>query len=186
MASKRSLLPLVAGVALLAGCGQPAETDPALAGANASGNAASDVVENRADATVAEPIAREEAIALMEARHENYERIGDAMKGITRELRADAPDAAEIREQAALIASLAPEVRTWFPAGTGPDVGKTEARAAIWENPQDFAAKVQAFERQAQAFNAAAQSGDVAAIRTAHGDLGKSCKACHDLYREEH
>ncbi len=38
----------------------------------------------------------------------------------------------------------------------------------------------------AVAFQAATNGSDLAAIRAAHANLGKSCKACHDLYREEH
>ncbi len=69
--------------------------------------------------------------------------------------------------------------------GTGPDVGKTDARAEIWQKPEDFAAKADSFNKAGMAFQAAARGTDVAAMKAAHGDLGKSCKACHDLYREE-
>ena len=81
--------------------------------------------------------------------------------------------------------TLAPKVSGWFPPGTGPDVGKTHAKPAIWQKPEDFAAKADAFAKAAASFNTAAQGNDVAAIKAAHGELGKSCKACHDLYREE-
>ena len=33
--------------------------------------------------------------------------------------------------------------------------------------------------------NAAAKTGDVAAIRAAFGETGKSCKACHDQFRKD-
>jgi cytochrome c556 len=171
----------------LAGCNPSAEDgSAALADANESGNAAAAAVENAVAQSSSTPLEKEAALALMERRHEDYERIGDAMKVISRELRADTPDLAAVRQNAATIAALSPQVQSWFPAGTGPDVGDTEALAAIWENPQDFAAKARDFDRAAQAFNAAAQSGDVAAIRSAQADLGRTCKACHDLYREEH
>jgi len=107
------------------------------------------------------------------------------MKLVSRELKGDAPNLGSVRSGADTIASLAPQVATWFPAGTGPDVGKTDAKAEIWQKPEDFAAKASDFTRAAQAFQAAARGTDVAAIKAAHGDLGKSCKACHDLYREE-
>jgi cytochrome c556 len=108
------------------------------------------------------------------------------MKVISRQLKGDSPDLAQVRQNAGVIATLAPQVQGWFPAGTGPDVGKTEAKAEIWQKPEDFAAKSRDFTQAAQAFQAAANGNDLAAIRAAHGNLGKSCKACHDLYREEH
>ena len=76
-------------------------------------------------------------------------------------------------------------IPAWFPPGTGPDVGKTEAKAEIWQKPEDFAAKAQGFREAAAAFETAARGSDLAAIRSAHSNLGKSCKACHDSYREE-
>lgn len=178
---------MIAGTAcaLLAGCNPPGGEN-VLAEANATGNAASAAVENavlQADAT---PLQKEQALALMKQRHEDYEKIGDAMKAVSRELKGDSPNLAEVRKGADLIATQAPKIPTWFPAGTGPDVGKTEAKAEIWQKPEDFRAKAAAFSKAASAFQAAARGNDVAAIKAAHGDLGKSCKACHDLYREEH
>ena len=181
----RKTIALMAGI-LLVGCDSSSEGGEALAEANASGNAASAALENKVQQSDAAPLQKEQALALMKERHENYEKIGDAMKGITRELKGDNPDLGRVRAGAATIAELAPQVPGWFPAGTGPDVGKTEARAEIWQKPEDFAAKARGFREAALSFNTEAQGTDLAAIRAAHADLGKSCKACHDLYREEH
>ena len=93
-------------------------------------------------------------------------------------------DLGKIRSGAGTFARLAPQVKGWYPPGTGPDVGKTRAKAAIWQKPADFRAKALAFESAATKFNAAAKAGDLAAIRAAQGDLGKTCKACHDPSRE--
>jgi cytochrome c556 len=178
---------MIAGIAvmLLAACGSGSDGEEALAEANSSGNAAGAALENKVEQSNATPLEKEQALALMKERHENYEKIGDAMKAISRELKAEAPDLAAVRTGAATIAQLAPQVPSWFPAGTGPDVGKTEARADIWQKPEDFAAKAQDFQKAAAAFDTAAKGSDVAAIRAAHADLGKSCKGCHDLYREK-
>ncbi len=182
---RKSLVVAIAAVSLGA-CNQGADGNNALAEANATGNQASAAIENAVQNSNATPLQKEQALALMKERHENYERIGDAMKVISRELKGDSPDLAAVRTNADAIATLAPQVKDWFPAGTGPDVGKTEAKAAIWENQQDFSAKARYFEQAAMRFQAAARGNDVAAIRSAQGDLGKSCKGCHDLYREEH
>ena len=176
---------VAAAVMLLAACGSSGEGDDPLAEANASGAAAGAAVEGAVQQSGGTPLQKEQALALMGQRHVNYEKIGDAMKLISRELKAENPDLGRVRPGAATIAELAPQVPTWFPAGTGPDVGKTEARAEIWQKPEDFAAKAQAFREAAVAFSGAAQGSDLAAIRNAHANLGKSCKACHDLYREE-
>ena len=87
------------------------------------------------------PRARQQAkkrSSCMHDRHENMEKIGKATKAISRELKGASPDLATVRKTAAIIAGFAPKSRRWFPAGTGPDVGKTEAKAEIWQKPQDF------------------------------------------------
>jgi cytochrome c556 len=184
------LIRLIAGAALtmLAACGGSDATgggNDSLAEANASGNAASAAVENSFQQSAATPLQKEQALALMEERHKGYEKIGGAMRTVSKQLKGEQPDVAQVRTGAAAIAELAPKVTGWFPAGTGPDVGKTEARAEIWTKPEDFAAKAQGFQRAAMSFNTAAQGSDLEAMRSAHANLGKSCKECHDLYREE-
>jgi cytochrome c556 len=176
---------LVAGIAsmLLSACNSSPEG--AVKQAEATGNAAGAAATKAGQPSAAAPLAKDEALALMKRRHENFEEIGDAMKLISRELKAESPDLARMRTGAAKINELAPQVPSWFPPGTGPDVGKTEAKAEIWQKSEDFAAKAQAFREAATAFNTAAQGSDLAAIQPALVNLGKSCKACHDLYREE-
>jgi cytochrome c556 len=151
----------------------------------ATGKAAAADTSKPVQPSAAAPLPKDQALALMERRHENFEEIGDAMKVISRELKDESPDLPRVRTAAAKINELAPQVPSWFPPGTGPDIGKTEAKAEIWQKPEDFAAKARAFRDAAAAFNTAAQGSDAAAIRSALGGLGKSCKACHDPYREE-
>ena len=80
---------------------------------------------------------------------------------------ADSPDLAAVRSAAARWRSFAGQSAKWFPAGTGPDVGKTGAKAEIWQKPEDFSAKMRDFQGAAKALNAAAAKGDVAAIKAA-------------------
>lgn len=175
------LLFAAAACALLTAC----EAQETANQAQASGNQVMPSAETRT-AGLGEPIDPAKAKALMHERHERMEEIGDSMKIVSRELKGESPDLAKVREGADTMARLAPQVPGWFPPGTGPDVGKTEAKAAIWEKPEDFAAKADEFTKAATAFQTAARGNDIAAIKAAHGNVGKSCKACHDPYREEH
>ena len=90
---------------------------------------------------------------------------------------------AAIQQSAGKMNELAPKLLSWFPSGTGPDVGKTRAKAEIWQKPEDFALKTQDFEKAASEFDVAAKRGDLTEIKATFAALGKSCKACHDLYR---
>lgn len=163
-------------IALVAGCRAQEESNQAQAS-----NTLIPSAETRTEA--AGPLSREQALAVMKERHENMETIGDETKRISNQLKSPSPDVSAIRRSAATILKLAPEIPSWFPKGSGPDVGKTDAKAQIWQKPQDFAAKSNDFLRAAEDFDSAAKSGDLGQIEASFGALGKSCKACHDPYR---
>jgi cytochrome c556 len=116
------------------------------------------------------------------------ETIGKSVKTIKQTLDSGSPDVAAIRTAAAKIDELAGKSAGWFPPGTDKTVlPKTRALPAIWEKPEDFAAKDRDLREAAAALNAAAQAGDLSQIKARFADLGKTCKACHDTYRaEEH
>ncbi|WP_425409703.1 c-type cytochrome [Hyphococcus sp.] len=121
-----------------------------------------------------------------EARHEAMENIGESFKIIRDQLKAETPDLAEIRAAAAFIEEKSGEVGDWFPPETSPELGvDTDALAAIWEQPDEFAAAVARFETAASGLNAAAQSGDTASIGAAVQEIGGACKNCHDSFRED-
>lgn len=168
-------------LAVLAACkGQEASEQP--------GNQVMPSAETRTEQSASagglgQPVDAARAKALQNERHEGMEEIGDAMKILSREAKADAPNLEAVRTNAAKVAELAPRVSGWFPPGSGPEAGETDSKAEIWQKPEDFAAKTRDFQQAAIRLNAAAQAGDVAAIKAAHGELGKSCKACHDPYR---
>ena len=130
-------------------------------------------------------ISKDKALAVMHDRHEGMETIGKANKAIRRELDGSSPNLATVRSGAATIAGLSRKASGWFPAGTGPDVAKTGAKPEIWQNPQDFAVKLAAFQKAAQAFKATAAGNDLNAIHASFGQMGQACKACHDKYRSE-
>lgn len=182
----RLLCVAAAACVSLAACGGPETSQANNAQANISNagrednNAAASIVHNASLAT-----GKADLAAVMHERHEGMESIGKANKAVRRELEGGSPNLATVRQSAAQIASLSRKASGWFPAGTGPEAGKTGAKAEIWQNPQDFAAKLHNFQVAAQAFNAAAAGNDVGAIKGRHADLGGTCKACHDKYRSE-
>lgn len=127
----------------------------------------------------AEPSVKE----LLHARHEHYEKLGDAFKVVRDQTREDKPDLAAIKTAAKIVNDASLNQEKWFPAGSGPDAGKTRARAEIWTKPADFKAAIKMYSEAAPKLQTAANAGDVAAIKTAFGEVGKSCKNCHDQFR---
>jgi len=70
-----------------------------------------------------------------------------------------------------------------FPEGTGPDAVKTDAKAEVWSDSEGFKAAVKAYSDATAQYVEVASSGDMAAIKSAFGQVGKSCGGCHDSYK---
>jgi len=72
-----------------------------------------------------------------------------------------------------------------FAAGT--DAGKgwhdTSAKPTLFSNAAGFATAHAAFVKEANELAQVAQNGDVAAVKAQLAALQKTCKACHDDYR---
>jgi len=112
--------------------------------------------------------------------------IGAAFKGITDELRKSQPMMALIRQYAKQIDDLAKQQHLWFPPGTGPESEiETAAKPEIWQKPAEFKAGQTAMAEQAAKLAQVAAGTDVKAIRAEWQALGRTCKSCHDKFREE-
>ena len=123
-------------------------------------------------------------VAFMKTRHENYEDLGKNFKVLLDNSKLGSPDMAAVSAAAAKVNEYAGVMGTWFPPGTGPEAGKTEAKANIWTERADFDAKLANF--QTEAGNLVTATGtDAAAFKGQFGKTGGTCKACHDVYREE-
>ena len=67
------------------------------------------------------------------ARHDHYHELGDAFKTVRDQTRAGSPDMAKIKAAAQVISEASIDQGRWFPAGTGPEAGKTRARGNLDE-----------------------------------------------------
>ena len=67
---------------------------------------------------------------------------------------------------------------------TGFDV-ETAALDKIWENQGDFKDKISALSTAASNLNKVAKAGDASQFKPAIEQIFKSCKGCHDKYKEE-
>jgi cytochrome c556 len=182
----------------LAACGGPdtSQANNAQANISDSSRTATNAVASSASgsdaapnmAVSAGPVSGADALRIMHERHEGMEAMGKTAKVIKGQLDSGSPDLATVRASAAKIAVLSSKANNWFPAGTGPDIGKTGAKPEIWQGSAiqaDFVDKLGTMQKAAQTFSAAATAGDVPSIAARFSDLGRTCKACHDKYRTE-
>ena len=116
-------------------------------------------------------------------RHEHYEQLGDAFKAVRDNSRGDSPDWAVLEKAANVVAEASVNQQQWFPAGTGPEAGKTRALPEVWTKPADFTAAQKMFEERAPKLLAAVKSKDAAAVQAAFKEVGGACKNCHDTFR---
>jgi cytochrome c556 len=141
-------------------------------------------------ATLAAGVAyAQDPAAIAKARQGHYKEIGKAAKVTRDQLMKAKPDIAVIQAAAKTIDTLAPQVPTWFPPGTGRDVvPKSEALPVIWQKPDEFKKDAAGFAAAAHEFYLAAQSGKLDAVRADYPTLGGACKTCHDAFKakDEH
>jgi cytochrome c556 len=67
----------------------------------------------------------------------------------------------------------------------GSDFGDTRAKEEIWENWDDFQAKMNTLIEQSQALAKIASSGSQEAITKQFIKTARACKSCHKKYREK-
>jgi cytochrome c556 len=131
-------------------------------------------------------VAAADMAAVIHDRQAHYKEIGKASKAIYDSLNSPAPALPLIQADARQIAQLAPLVPSWFPVGSGPEAGvKTGAKAGIWLHPADFKADTASFALEAGKFNKIAATGDLNAIRAEFPVLSKTCKTCHEQFRQK-
>lgn len=81
-------------------------------------------------------------------------------------------------EAVAMLSQLAPNG-----FATEGEHNKSRAKKTIWENKEDFARKVTAFQTASTVLVEASKTGDLGKAKAAFGGVGKTCKGCHTDYR---
>ncbi|QFU75494.1 cytochrome c [Halioglobus maricola] len=108
----------------------------------------------------------------------NFGPIGKMLKG---EMEWDDAKVKMFASELGALGSM--DVGRAFAPGT--DKGTTRAKPGIWENKDDFTAKLNDMREALASLSTAAESGDKKAIGAAAGAAGKSCKSCHDEYKSK-
>jgi cytochrome c556 len=76
------------------------------------------------------------------------------------------------------------QVDSLFPEGS--DFGETNAKEAIWENPEKFAQTVKKAQQALADFKKVAADGDMTKTRAAFKNYGRaSCGGCHKSYKKK-
>ena len=115
---------------------------------------------------------RQSAFTLMSS---HFGRMQSVVKG-------QAPfDAAQIKANVEVLKTLS--ALPW--AGFGPGTEGGAALPKVWSDAEGFKQKREQMEEGIAKLSAAADAGDLDKLRVAFGDVGASCKACHDGFRKK-
>ena len=118
-----------------------------------------------------------------EYREAVMESIGGHMSAIVHIMKGEVSHKDHLGMHAVGLAELSKIANTLFPEGSeSPD---SHALPEIWEEPEAFQERLDAFQAAAPEFSAAVAGGDMSVIGPALNKLGDTCKACHDDYKEE-
>ncbi len=91
-------------------------------------------------------------------------------------------DAAEFTRRAKMLSVLTPMALEGFIEGS--DKGDTDAKAEIWQQFDKFSGGFDMMQSKVDALVAASESGDMEQIKPAFAEVAKTCKGCHDNFRD--
>lgn len=92
-------------------------------------------------------------------------------------------DAKAVAENAEVAAYMSKLPFAGFVPGT--DKGETKAKPEIWTEMDKFRGGATKMQDEMAKLNVAAKGGDMATIKAAAGEVGKTCKGCHDDFRNK-
>ena len=124
--------------------------------------------------------AHEGAEGVIKERMDRFKENKESMKAIKANL---GRDTSVIAKEALAIKDWANQLTNYFPEGS--TQSPSEALPAIWENFEDFKARAAANANAADDLANLARSGaDTSALTNGFKALGKTCKDCHNDYKE--
>jgi cytochrome c556 len=107
---------------------------------------------------------------------------GRSVAALTAMVRGDVPFNATLAAQHARVIADVSDLPLLAGAwGPGTNVGTHKSDPKVWSEPEKFQIAYQTYVTAARALPAAA--GEQKTLQAALGDLGRTCKGCHDSYR---
>lgn len=153
---------------LLSACGGQNETKPASSQAQLEASAAP---AGSAKASV------EERERLMDIFKEASGNMGKMIKGET-------PfDAAAFQAAADTLAEHADKPWQHYTEESAKE--ESDAKPEVWSKPEQFKQQAEKFIAATVALKTAAAQGNLDAVKKPFGEVGQSCKACHDSFRQK-
>jgi len=119
---------------------------------------------------------------ILQSRAQAMKMQRDALKAINQEIEANG-STTSISAQAKKIAESAKNIPALFPESSS--TSKSAALPEIWTNWNEFQSIAGTLSEQATLLSAAADSGDMAAVKAQFQKVAGACGACHSKFRKK-
>ena len=126
-------------------------------------------------------LAHKGAMGIVKERMDKFKASEKATKQIKQALSRG--DTAMVMAEAEFLVSWASEMDSYFPENS--NQSPSEAKDEIWLQWDDFVGAILSFENASTALIDAAVTEDPRAMDSAFSDMTKSCKSCHQQFRED-
>jgi cytochrome c556 len=103
---------------------------------------------------------------------------------INAQLKSDRPNLPAIAKDAMILDTMDKLFFAAFVPGSDM-VPNTRAKPEVWTSQAKFKQQAENLDLEVARLLAAAKANDLAATRTAFGNVGKACKSCHDEFRRD-
>jgi cytochrome c556 len=123
--------------------------------------------------------------AVVKFRINNMKVVGGAMGNIVAQLKGEAPVKDQIAAYAALLSQASALSAPAFKDKAMGMEAKSTAKEDIWANWDKFEGGLKAMETATAKLAQVAAAGDMAAIGAQVQEVGKTCKGCHDNFRQK-
>ncbi len=112
--------------------------------------------------------------------------VGANMNGVVMIAKGEVEHKDAIAAHARMLAEAAKLSPPAFRQNTdGKGKEKTTSKAKVWDDWADFEKGLRAFAEESEKLASLAESGDMDGLRDQIGKVGKTCKSCHDDYRDK-
>ncbi|MDO5070802.1 MAG: cytochrome c [Neisseria zoodegmatis] len=151
-----------------------------LAACGGQNNAQAPADADKAPAAATSPSAK----ASVEQREQLMEGFKKQMGAMAKMVKGEAPfDAAAFQKAADELDANAGKPWEHYTPESAKE--ESEAKPEIWSKPDEFKKEINKFTTAAAALKTAAASGKLDDVKKPFGEVGQSCKSCHDSFRNE-
>ena len=128
-------------------------------------------------------LAADKPESIVKYRQASMKSMGAHMSAMSLVVKHQIASRADLAAHAEAIHGVSRNLADLFPAGSGPDKVKSDAKAAIWQQLPEFRQEAQELERGSAKLAELAKKGDAKAFDAQFKVVGETCNDCHQSFR---